>query len=78
MRPGRRRGGCGRTTTNLLLQALDLLLELLISILELLNLPRQVADRLLHTVDAGDKFRIGVLGVHRTGAEHAEEPDNET
>ena len=68
----RRRRRCA--ALDQLLQALHLLFELLIVILQLLDLTSQVANRLLHAVNASDQLGV-VLGARRSRAQETDQSD---
>ena len=61
-----------RTALQLLLQTLNLLRELLIAVLQLLDLPGQVADGPFEAIEPRDEIG-GILGVRGGAAKRADE-----
>ena len=53
------------------MQALHLLLELLVTILQLLDAAGELADRRLEAADAGDEVGVGHLRTRGARAKHA-------
>ena len=59
------------------MQALHLLLELLVTVLQLLDAAGELADRRLEAADAGDEVGVGHLRTRGARAKHAHKKDYE-